>query len=61
MKSRPVSSEIFAAEDVVFDLCASYVSDCSYESMKCLCDRYNRAIDSVRQLVSDALLNVSVI
>jgi len=24
----------------------------SYESMKCLCDRYNRAIDSIRQLVS---------
>ena len=24
----------------------------SYESMKSLCDKYNRAIDSIRQLVS---------
>lgn len=36
----------------------------SYESMKCLCDRYNRAIDSIRQLVSlvlDCVLTTQVV
>ena len=30
----------------------------SYESMRTLCDRYNRAIDSIRQLVSIGLSSV---
>jgi hypothetical protein len=33
------------------DMCVCVVC-CSYESMKGLCDRYNRAIDSIVQLVS---------
>ena len=36
--------------------CACCFGNCSYESMKCLCDRYNRAIDSIRQLVGSMFM-----
>ena len=49
------------AESAVYDCFVVYavIVLFSYESMKSLCDRYNRAIDSIRQLVSPILDCVS--
>jgi len=49
------------AESAVYDCFVVYavIVLFSYESMRSLCDRYNRAIDSIRQLVSPILDCVS--